>query len=112
MICGISLPFHEEAIDEKKRYFSKKEEEYAYKWFVKYLPFCFQDDKYLIILSEIKELPNMPEKYKADVKKMSAQIEKKQYLKSCMKKTESEKYDKSNYYLQISWKFSLFYNIQ
>ena len=51
-----------EAIDEKKRYFSKKEEEYAYKWFVKYLPFCFQDDKYLIILSEIKELPNMPEK--------------------------------------------------
>lgn len=84
-----------EAIDEKRKYFSK-EEKYAYKWFVQYLPFCFQDDKYLIILSEIKELPNMPEKYKADVKKMSAPIKKKQYLKSCMKKTESEKYDKAN----------------
>lgn len=60
-----------EAIDEKEKYFSKKEEEeYAYKWFVKYLPFCFQDDKYLIILSEIKELPNMPEKYEADVEEM------------------------------------------
>lgn len=84
-----------EAIDEKRKYFSK-EEKYAYKWFVQYLPFCFQDDKYLIILSEIKELPNMPEKYKADVKEMSAPIKKKQYLKSCMKKTESEKYDKAN----------------
>ena len=84
-----------EAIDEKRKYFSK-EEKYAYKWFVQYLPFCFQDDKYLIILSEIKELPNMPEKYKTDVKEMSALIKKKQYLKSCMKKTASKKYKNAN----------------
>lgn len=90
-----------EAIDKKRKYFSK-EEKYAYKWFVRYLPFCFQNDEYLIILSEIKELPNMPEKYKADVKEMSAQIEKKQYLKSCMKKTESKNMTKQMKMLQIT----------
>lgn len=86
------------AVAEKQKYFDRKiiPDKYAYKWFVKYLPFCLKDDDYIIILSEVKNVRDVVGKYKTDTTKMLEQIQKKHYLKSYMKKTSSSRYKKAN----------------